>query len=303
MQAKKGKAILCLLMTVLLFSTFEVVSKGILDRVDPFQVTFWRFFFGGLLLFSICAIRKNCSFASKDIGQLVLAGFIGITLSMNLLQYSLTLPNTKASVVAVAFSSNPVFVFLFQAIQRKKNLRLWQWIGLTVCVLGLGCIFVEDLMTGLGNPVSLLMALAASASYGLYTLMGRTLSAKYGSLKYNAFSFLVGALLMLPVLLIKRLPLVPTDMSVLPTLAYLAFFVTGVAYWTYFSGLETLGASKGSLVFFLKPPMAMGFAWLLLGEQPGIGLVIGLMLVLCGVWLVNRRLSDDAGTTSTAKRL
>jgi drug/metabolite transporter (DMT)-like permease len=294
MKQFRFTGIACLMVTVLLFSTFEVVSKGLLDRVDAFQINFWRFLFGGLLLLLICAARGDLRFDLRDAGKLVLSGFIGITLSMSLLQYSLCLVNAKASVVALMFSTNPIFVLVFQSIREKTKPKAIQLLGLLICVIGVCLLFAEDLIRGVGNPMVLLLALGASVFYGLYTVLGHDLAVKYGSLKYNSYSFLAGAALMLPVLAVQNLALLPTDPSTFPTLAYLAFLVTGVAYWTYFIGLKRVGAGKGSLVFFLKPPLAVVFAWWVLGEQPGISLLAGLLLVLAGLWLVNRRAAGGA---------
>ena len=92
-----------------------------------------------------------------------------------------------------------------------------------------------------------------------------------------------------PVLRAMGLSLVPTDMSIMPTMIYLSLFVTGIADWTYFTGLKKLGAGKGSLVFFLKPPMATLVAWVLLGEQPGLLLIGSVALILIGLAMVTRK--------------
>lgn len=289
MKKQNLPGLLCLLTTVVLFSTLESVSKGLLDRVDPFQITFWRFLLGGFLLWLLCAVRKDLHIDRSDLLPIAVTGLIGMTLSMNILQYSLSLPGVKAAAVAVIFSSNPVFVLLFQSMKEKRRLTGLQWGGLAVCVAGLAVLFVRDLFAGVGSPLALLLALIASALYGLYTVAGRDLAVKYGSLKYNAYSFLIGAVLMIPVLLVMGLSLVPTDMSIMPTMIYLSLFVTGIAYWTYFTGLKKLGAGKGSLVFFLKPPMATIVAWVLLGEQPGLLLIGSVALILTGLAMVTRK--------------
>ena len=198
----------CLMVTVLLFLTFEVVSKGLLDRVSAFQINFWRFLLGGLLLLVLCALRKDLRLERADIGKLGLSGFVGITLSMSLLQYSLGLENAKASVVALVFSTNPIFVLLFQSLKNREKPRLKQVLGLLVCVAGLCLISAQDLRKGMGNPMVFVLSLGSSLLYGLYTLMGHGLAVKYGSLKYNTYSFLAGALLMLPVLAVQKQALV-----------------------------------------------------------------------------------------------
>lgn len=48
-----------LLITLVFFSTFEVVSKTLVGKLDSFTINFIRFFIGGLILFIIIAIKRD----------------------------------------------------------------------------------------------------------------------------------------------------------------------------------------------------------------------------------------------------
>ena len=67
---------------------------------------------------------------------------------------------------------------------------------------------------------------------------------------------------------------------------YLSFLTTGVGYLTYFIGLSIVGASKGSMVFFLKPVLASIFAVIILKENVGFYFVLGTFLVVLGVTII-----------------
>jgi len=53
---------------LVLFSSLEVVSKPIMGRVDPFTLTFMRFFIGGVFLFLISFLIRTLS--KKKMGKL-----------------------------------------------------------------------------------------------------------------------------------------------------------------------------------------------------------------------------------------
>lgn len=108
-------------------------------------------------------------------------------------------------------------------------------------------------------------------------------SAKIGSLKMNTYSFLAGSLILLPFLLIFRIPVVISDSSALPQILYLSIAVTGLAYLTYFTGLRIVGAGSGSLVFFIKPVLASTFAVIFLNEHASLPLFLGTILVISGI--------------------
>lgn len=277
---------LYLLSTIVLFSTYEVVSKTLVNKVDPFQVNFLRFFIGGILLFLILLVKGDVAIKPKELGYAAVVGIINVVFSMNLLQLSLSIPNSKASIAAVIFSSNPIFVTVFAAIIDKERIRLYKVIGLMLGVFGVILISINGMKSGALDLRSPLLALGSAVLYGLYTLLGGKVSSKIGSLKMNSYSFILGSLALLPFLIIFRLPVLKYDYSATFQLIYLSMFVTGVAYLTYFMGLSIVGASKGSLVFFLKPVLATIFSVIILRERVTVNFVFGTVFIILGITLV-----------------
>lgn len=287
----KGKSLnktgyLCLLNTVILFSTFEVVGKTLVGSVDPFFTSFIRFLVGGLVLFLLLMAKGDIKISVKDLIYAVGVGIINVSLSMNLLQLSLSQPGAQASIIAVIFSCNPIFVTVFSAIIDKEKFGIEKILGLLIGVAGIFIIFSKNI--GIGNLEyrGPLLALLAAVLFGIYTVLGRRVSVKIGSLKMNAYSFIGGSLAMIPVLFFIENPVTSFDIIVFFKLAYLSVFVTGLAYYTYFIGLSLAGASKGSLVFFLKPVFAVLFAMLLLGEKPYAEFFIGTGLIILGIAII-----------------
>lgn len=277
---------LYILITIVFFSTYEVVSKTLVNRVNPFQVNFLRFFIGGILLFFIVLAKGDISIEPKDLGKVTIVGIINVVLSMNLLQLSLNMPGAKASIAAVIFSSNPIFVTFFAALINKEKINLNKIIGLMFGVLGVILISLNSIKVA---PVSLkspVLALLSAILYGLYTVLGGKVSKKIGSLKMNSYSFLLGSLTLLPFLIIFKVPIIKFDYSATFHILYLSLFVTGIAYLTYFLGLTLTGASKGSLVFFLKPVLASIFSVIILGEGITSSFVLGTVLIIFGITLV-----------------
>lgn len=283
---KDGLGYLYLFNTVVLFSTYEVVSKTLVGKIDPLQTIFIRFFIGGLLLFMLLLFKRDLAIAWKDFLQLFLVGIINVAVSMSLLQLSIYSAGSQASVVAVVFSSNPIFVSVFAAWIDKEKIRMYKVLGLLAGILGIAVIFMDKLRLDFSQLQSPLLALASAVFYGLYTVLGRKLSIRVGSLKMNAYSFIAGSIMMIPLLLALRIPVIRFEASGIYQMIYLSFFVTGLAYFTYFKGLAVVGASSGSLVFFIKPVLASVIAIIFLKEQPGINLFTGTALIVAGIVIV-----------------
>lgn len=275
-----------LFITVFFFSTLETVSKTMTGQINAFQSNFIRFFIGGAVLFAILLFRKEAEVKPHDLLPLLGIGVLNIVCSMNLLQLALYQPGSSAAVVAVIFSSNPIFVALFSAMIEKEKLSLVKVLSLLCGICGIITVFIPQLTGAQTGVLSPLLAAGAAVLYGLYTVLGKRLSSRIGSLKMNAYSFLMGSAAMLPCLLLMELPVFSFDPSALPKVLYLSIFVTGLAYLTYFIGLERTGASKGSLVFFLKPVLASVIAVIFLGESLTPNVIFGAVFVLLAIGLV-----------------
>ena len=106
--------------STILFSSMEIVLKIVSSDFNPIQLTLSRFLIGGLILLplSLKSLKtKEITLDRNDIKSFALLGFICVVISM--IFYQLAVIYTKASVVGVIFSCNPVFVMLFAFIFLK----------------------------------------------------------------------------------------------------------------------------------------------------------------------------------------
>ena len=103
-----------IVLCAVIFSTMEVMLKTVHGVFAPMQITCLRFLVGGILLIPFASRsmkKKNASLSRKDIGFFALSGFLCVVIAMSLYQMSVTY--TRASIVAVIFSCNPIFVTVF----------------------------------------------------------------------------------------------------------------------------------------------------------------------------------------------
>ena len=104
----------CVFLTGFLFATMEVSLKVAGTGMDSFQLTFLRFFIGGLIIlpFAIAEMKKNkVRIGLKDIGFLTIVGITGIPLSM--LFFQLGVMECNASTASVLICINPLFTMVF----------------------------------------------------------------------------------------------------------------------------------------------------------------------------------------------
>jgi len=134
-----------------------------------------------------------------------------------------------------------------------------------------------DLLAGIA------LGLLAGLAYAVYTdTAGRLMRDGHPSRGSMAAQFGVGALLLLPVLLLTGAPLLQSTASV-GVAAYLALGPMFVAYLAFGRGLRTVTGSRATTVTLLEPVVATLLAVLVVGERLSPLGWLGVALVLAGV--------------------
>jgi len=291
---------LYVILATLIFSTMEIALKMVSGVFNPIQLTFTRFFIGGMFLipFAIGALKKRqVSVTIKDLAFFAFLGLLGITISM--LLYQLAVDNTLASVVAVIFSCNPVFVAIFAFFFIKEAIHKNNVIALVLEVIG--TLFIINPFHVKLSVLGVSLTIAALLVFALYTVFGKKKCARFGGIVVTFFSFLFGSLELLIVIGLSNIPPLSVwfsthgleifanipifqgySWSVLPVVAYICIVNSGIGYACYFTAMEKTTAHTASLAFFFKPMIAPVLALIILHEIIPINMVLGILLILAG---------------------
>ncbi|MCJ7421610.1 DMT family transporter [Sphingomicrobium astaxanthinifaciens] len=131
------------------------------------------------------------------------------------------------------------------------------------------------------DPLGAAMMAAAGVGWGAYTLIGQQGGSAAGR---NAESFLIAAIIALPLLLL--------DGAVSARGALLALLsgavTSGLGYVAWYAVAPRLSLTGVAAVQLATPPATALLAWPLLGEMPGARLALASALVLGGIALAMR---------------
>lgn len=278
----KYKGYILLGITILMFSTLEVVTSTLKGLINPLQLTFLRFFIGGIVLLPM-VIKKKEKMQLKDLLFFGGLGILNIFISMGSLQLAINMG--KASTAAILISSNPIFVLLFSSILLKEKVTFDRVACILLGIVGITLIIYKGNVGG-DTAVSLALGIITSLTFGLYTVLGKLKSEAISSITMICISSILGSLMYVPILLLNDIPLFYIPQGAFLKILYLGVFLSGVAYITYIEGLKILTTSKGAMVFFLKPVIATMLAVVFLGESLNFRTGAGMLLVLSGI-LIN----------------
>lgn len=285
---RERTGMLLILVTVILWSTIEVVTKLVHHDIPSMTISFLRFTFGGLFLLPIGIsglLKGNARKADlKDWISLILLSILGITLTFSL--YHKALDWISASSVATLVSMVPIFVAPAAFIFLKEKIGWIQLVGLVLGTFGVGLIYLSEepnwwSVQGVG-----LMVLSITC-FSIYAVLMKRLNQKMTARVTTPFTLLIGGIFTAPITLIDGAPLFrTTDTLGYVHLGWLAFAAVGLAYLFYFFGLERTGAAKGNSLMYVKPLIAGSLAWMFLGEEPSPARIASIILVSASIYFV-----------------
>ena len=283
-----------LLLTALLWGGNFAAIKILLRDLEPLDAVFIRgagaAFFFSLALLATGHPRLRMSRA--DWGRLVAIGVIGVTiLNLAVVFGQSMLPASLASLIV---TSNPVFTAIISRIALGEPLTPRKLAGIGLAFIGLVIVLswggVGSEGFGIDRLQGVFVLLIAPFSWAVYTVLSKPLLARHASVHVAAYSTMIGALGFLPIPFLRSGTIARIEaMSLQGWQATL--FVTLIsfvfAYILWYRGLRVLTASQAAVYIYLVPVFGLLSAWLVLGEQPTIFLLLGGAVILAGVILTN----------------
>jgi len=287
----RGVFYLSIIVGVCLWSTIEVVSISAHRAADvtPAELTFCRFFFGGLVVlpFGITHARRSGFRPGwRFFGACFLLGVLAVPLCMWLFQLSLTYLKNASSAAAL-FCGHPLFVALIAPALLGERLTKRIVVGMLIGLAGVLVVSLGQWRADAGSAAGIGLMLAAGALFALYTVLLKTFHRRGATILAFCVSSIMGSAVILAAMSSQASleGLVGRVRPAVWQLAFLALFSTGLGYLSYFWGMCHVPASSGTTFIYLKPIIAAGLAMIFLGERLRVTLVVGIALVVAGVAL------------------
>jgi len=190
-----------------------------------------------------------------------------------------------SSLAAIIIAAAPLLVAVlairFDASERVTGRRL---VGLLVGFSGVVALVGLDVA---GSSAELLGTLAVLVAAVGYAAGPMTLRAKLSDLDPRAT---MGASLAIATVLLTPLTAVSWPSEMPPTDAVIAIVVLGLlctaaAFVVFGLLIAEVGAGRALVITYVNPVVAVALGMAVVGERPGAGAIVGLLLILAGSWL------------------
>lgn len=279
------KGYLYIALTALSFSTMEVAGKIIAKQINPFQLNFLRFLIGAIILlpFALKEVKtRNIHLGLKDWGFLAAVGFLNVVICMSFFQFGVLYG--KASTAAVIFSTNPVFTIPFAYFILKEPFTKNTAISIVLCIIGI--LFILNPFAMSGSLKGFCFSVIAAITFSLYTVVGKLKMKQYGGMVINCFSFFIGDLMLLIMMLFAKVPVISgvNSHNIIPLL-YLGIVVSGLGYLVFFRAMEETSTTTASIAFFIKPALAPIFSLIILKETIPMNTICGIVFIILGAFM------------------
>ena len=249
---------------------------------------------GGLAILLMTWWWQEGTLGKLSGADLLALGWLGLGVLGNHLLILIGLRYVSGSVAGVIIGSSPVVTALLSALFIQDVPLRAVWAGGLLSFAGVGLVSVAGFQAPGEQPLlGSALVFFGVVSWALYSIGSRKLMERVSALTVNWTTLFVATILQIPLLWSDRKMLDAGLASVSPpdwlALGYLVIFATAVAQQAWLFGVKGIGPSRASVLGNLTPVAAVALSVLILKELVGITEVVGIGLILAGVWVVNRQ--------------
>jgi len=284
-RARSVRGVVMLIVVVLAWGTVWPVNKALLAYMPPIWSIALRTMISVLALFTISVLVTGLTAPTRRdapvLLSMVLLHMVGFTILS-----TLALQHVPAGQSAVLAYTSVLWAPLGAALLLGEKLSRARAAGLGLGVLGLIVIFNPltfdwgDRGAVAGNAALLVAAMLWAASI----VHNRSHAWQATPFQLAPWQALMAAAILTPVAaLVEGWPVIAWDARAVGLLLFAGIPGTALAYWAAAVSSSDLPASTTSLGLLGVPAVSVVVAMGLLGEQPGVALIIALGLILVGV--------------------
>ena len=281
---------LSLVFTVLCWASNFIVAKGFSADLDPVVLSFLRWLCSTALIIPFCIKRlwQLRVLIKKHFLYLSGMGIISITMFTTALY--LGLESSTVNNATIMQSTTPIVILLMGAYFFKEPVSGLQWFGVSVSFFGILVLVAKaDLSTLIAFRLAEgdLYLFIAMILWALYSVLLRKLPKGIDNFSFFSITVVIGTVVLSPLALVNFADggFPEIGKNTWAFIFYLAIFPSILAglFWNY--GVKKLGAATCGLFVHLVPIFGFALSSIFLGEKLMHHHIIGLVLVLIGVFV------------------
>lgn len=290
---KRSAALLAAFGASLIYAINHTLAKGVMPTyIKPFGFILLRVI-GAAALFWLASIWvPKQKIERGDWLRIFGCAIFGMVINMLMFFKGLQLSTPINSSVMITIS--PILVFILSAIFLSEKITLLRSVGILLGfsgALGLILFGTETRQDAPNISLGNILFIVNAASYAIYLVLVKPLTAKYHSFTLMKWFFLIGVIINFPITISE---FSEVQWTTLPydVIWKMVFVVIGTTFFTYLLNvfaLKTLKASTIGAFIYLQPLLAISFAMAMGADSLNLVKIISALLVFLGVYLVTKK--------------
>lgn len=297
MMSPRLLAIIAAFAASFIYGINHTIAKGLMPSViSPYGFILLRVGGAGVIFWVLGLFYKKETIQPNDWIRIIACAFFGMVLNMTMFfkGLSLSTPINSGVVITVA----PVLLLVLSAVFLKERITLTKAVGIALGLAGALALilFGEKTQPNAPNiPLGNMLFLVNAASYSIYLIIVKPLTAKYGAITLMKLFFLFAVIINLP---IGYREFVSVDWFNLEyeIIGQLAFVVVGTTVLTYLFNIYALKQLSPSVIgvfMYMQPLIATIFAIFTGADTLTTVRVLAATLIFLGVYLATRKKSKN----------
>lgn len=292
---------LTLLGACLIWGINFTVVPLLLRRLHPLDVTLLRTVMAACSFLALLVLlrRGRPRFTRAEWTRLLTMGVLGVAVVNT--ASAIGQNHLPATISSLLMTSSPIFTALFASLLGLERIDRRMAAALAMASAGLAVLVLwgrgASLPLNSTTLVSVALLIVVPICWATYTVLNKPLVSRHPPLEMSAYGMIIGAIVVLPLALtdtarvgrILELDAAGWGLALFSTIC--SQVIGNVAFG---SALRVLTPSEAAMSTYLTPVFGILVAWLVLGEHPTLGLLLGGGLILAAMLLVTSRSSARA---------
>jgi drug/metabolite transporter (DMT)-like permease len=276
--------------TIIVWGTTFVSTKVLINNgLTPVEIFTYRFLMAyvGIWFFS-----REKLFADNLKDELLLVG-AGLTGgSLYFIAENTALETTLASNVSMLVCTAPLWTALLARLfYPKDKIGTNLWAGTLIALPGMALVVFNGSFVLKFNPIGDILSITGAFAWAFYSLILRNLGNRYDTIFITRKVFFYGLVTLIPFLWLPSAEFHPRALAipaVWGNLLFLGVVASLVCFVVWNHILKEIGIVKASNYIYLNPAVTMLTAVIFLGEKITWEAIVGLFLIIGGLWIAEK---------------
>lgn len=291
-MSDRQKAFLLIILSSIMGGGMGAFTKIGLSEIPPLSFAFTRFFLALLIVMPLLIKAKR-----KIIKDFAVVGPLSLFASVNIIFFTLGVKTTTATISQVLYAGVPILIGFLSYLFLKEKLGIQKTIGILIGFVGVLVVvflpLIEQNNFFSGDLLGNMIISIGVVCWSIYMFASKKLQKTHSPFIIVGIFIILTTLILFPFFLLDLKTnygwWIHLSFNSLVSMFYVVFIGTIGSYLLGQYAIKHGGTVFASMTFYIQPIFAFLIAYLTLGERLTLGIFVGGLLALLGVFFTTKR--------------